>query len=71
MSETDLPEPRECPFCGASDEWLKCIESKLTDDDDDPARVVLCDYCGAEGPVAQNDGDAIRRWNGDFGEDEP
>lgn len=41
-----------CPFCGGSD---------LTFDEN--AAVILCNRCGAEGPVGESDEHAESLWN--------
>lgn len=62
------PELQPCPFCDmgltASDGWpaaLSVPAVALQPWSDKPA--VRCDWCGAWGPYADTEKDAVRRWN--------
>ncbi len=52
-----------CPFCGDSE--LEIIESEFEDDQDDEGLTVYCD-CGAQGPAARTEDEAILKWNSRF-----
>lgn len=52
-----------CPFCGDSD--LEIIESEFEDIQDGEGLTVYCD-CGAQGPAAKTEDEAILKWNGRF-----
>ena len=49
-----------CPFCGESE--LEIIESEFEDDQDGEGLTVYCD-CGAQGPAARTEDEALLKWN--------
>ena len=52
-----------CPFCGDSD--LEIIESLFEDTELDYGLTVYCS-CGAQGPAAKTEDEALLKWNGRF-----
>ncbi len=52
-----------CPFCG--DTELEIIESQFEDTEDGDGLTVYCD-CGAQGPAARTEDEAILKWNSRF-----
>lgn len=52
-----------CPFCGDSD--LEIIESEFEDTELDYGLTVYCS-CGAQGPAAKTEDEALLKWNGRF-----
>lgn len=58
-----LPAPMPCPFCKRTDSSV-AIRGR---DDDDPAYVVECGYCGGESPYGKSQLEAANLWNGALG----
>lgn len=52
-----------CPFCG--DTELEIIESLFEDTELDYGLTVYCN-CGAQGPAAKTEDEALLKWNGRF-----
>ncbi|WP_160295998.1 Lar family restriction alleviation protein [Aliterella atlantica] len=52
-----------CPFCGDSD--LEIIESLFEDTELDYGLTVYCS-CGAQGPAAKTEDEALLKWNSRF-----
>ena len=52
-----------CPFCGDSD--LEIIESVFEDIEEGYGITMYCD-CGAQGPAARTENEAILKWNSRF-----
>jgi Lar family restriction alleviation protein len=52
-----------CLFCGDSD--LEIIESLFEDTELDYGLTVYCS-CGAQGPAAKTEDEALLKWNGRF-----
>ncbi len=52
-----------CPFCGNCE--LEIIESEFEDDQEDEGLTVYCD-CGAQGPAARTEDEALLKWNSRF-----
>ena len=51
------------PFCGDSE--LEIIESEFEDNQKGEGLTVYCD-CGAQGPAAKTEDEAILKWNSRF-----
>lgn len=52
-----------CPFCGDSE--MEIIESLFEDTEFDYGLTVYCS-CGAQGPAAKTEDEALLKWNGRF-----
>ncbi len=52
-----------CPFCGDCE--LEIIESEFEDNQEGEGLTVYCD-CGAQGPAARTEEEAILKWNSRF-----
>ena len=52
-----------CPFCGDSD--MEIVESLFEDSNDCYELVVYC-ACGAQGPAAKTEDEALLKWNSRF-----
>ncbi len=61
IEESDYFLP--CPFCG--DCKLEIIESEFEDNQESEGLTVYCD-CGAQGPAARTEDEAILKWNSRF-----
>jgi len=53
---------RECPFCKFKTGYF--IDSKLPETS--PGIQVICDECGARGPIYSTEKEALEGWNEEF-----
>ncbi|MGH8226696.1 MAG: hypothetical protein ACREU3_02135 [Steroidobacteraceae bacterium] len=59
------PMPRDCPFCGPTTQVLIAIviHPEQCGPGEKPVYQCGCEGCGASGPRAHSDREAVRRWN--------
>lgn len=55
-----VPSTKNCPFCGSSKIWCRCIE-------EDSFRME-CNFCKAIGPESMTENGAKNRWNNRYKE---
>lgn len=61
-----LPAPMPCPFCKHPDHVAVAARGERNDEDE-PAFIVECGYCGAESPYGKSQLEAAQLWNGALG----
>jgi hypothetical protein len=55
-----MPEPYSCWWCGATKDYFQVIPQM---DEDPEMHSVVCTICGAAGPQARGESNAIEKWN--------